>query len=276
MNTIPSIGFIGAGQLGRPALERLLGAGADVRLHARRGEVRDAFRSRVVTVSDDPATVARGVEALVVFVFDGGQLRAALLGDGHRDGALAAMTPGAVVVIHTTASLSDLEVVAAAADEMGVAVVDAPVSGTADDIRAGQLTVLLGGDDSAVEIARDVVAAYAATMVPVGPRGSAMRVKLINNLVFAAHVQVALGAADLAAAMGIDRARALDAMLACSGSSDAMRRLRELDADTGEFGARVGPYLRKDVAACTATAALLGLDVETLLATVRGGPLPLA
>jgi 3-hydroxyisobutyrate dehydrogenase-like beta-hydroxyacid dehydrogenase len=268
--TNPVVGFVGAGQLGAPTVTRLADAGLDVRLFARRAEVRAAFADGPVTLTDSVADAARGVDVLVLFVFTGDQLRETLLGDR---GALAVMAPGSVVLVHTTASVKDLEEIADAASAHGVHVVDGPVSGTATDILAGRLTVLLGGADEAVQRCLDVVAAYAEPVVHVGGLGAAMRVKLINNVVFAAHVQIAAAAVTAAESIGLDPQRCLEAILKCSGASAAMGHLLGAGGDPVAFGERIGPYLRKDVAACVQTADELGADLGPLLGVVRSGPL---
>jgi 3-hydroxyisobutyrate dehydrogenase-like beta-hydroxyacid dehydrogenase len=168
-----------------------------------------------------------------------------------------------------------VEEIANVARVHGVHVVDGPVSGTATDIRAGRLTVLLGGPDEAVEVCRGVVGAYAEHIVHVGSLGAAMRAKLINNVVFAAHVQIAAAATAAAESMELDPKLCLEAILECSGASAAMGHLLASGGEVAAFGERVGPYLRKDVASCVQTAGELGVDLGWLLGAVQNGPLPL-
>src|SRR4051812_35400980 len=134
-----TIGFIGAGQLGEPTVRRLLDAGHTVKVYARRDEVRGRLAESGAELVDSAASVA-DADLVVLFLFSDDQLRAVALEPG---GVIAAMTPGTPLAIHTTASLQTLDALAAAATDRDVPVLDAPVSGTAEDIAAGELTVLV-------------------------------------------------------------------------------------------------------------------------------------
>ena len=242
-----------------------------MRLFARGADVRDRYRGRA-TICASAGEAAQGADIVVVFVFSGDQVDELTHGPGS---ILASMSAGSVLLLHTTVSASVVADVAVAATPYGVRVVDAPVSGTADDIRARTLTVLLGGETEAIAACRPVVECYADTVLRVGGAGAATRVKLVNNSVFAAHVQIAAEAARLSTSLGLDPLTCLDAMRSCSGDSAALRHLLDAGGDPVSFGEVVGPYLRKDVAACLATAAELGADMGVIADAIRSGPLPI-
>jgi 3-hydroxyisobutyrate dehydrogenase-like beta-hydroxyacid dehydrogenase len=113
------------------------------------------------------------------------------------------MRAGSTLVVHTTTTVQTIGVLAAAAAERGAHVVDAPVSGTADDIRSGRLTVLAGGDEAPVARCAEVFRAYADPILATGALGTATKVKLVNNILFAANVQPLSDAARLAAELGV-------------------------------------------------------------------------
>jgi 3-hydroxyisobutyrate dehydrogenase-like beta-hydroxyacid dehydrogenase len=153
-------------------------------------------------------------------------------------------------------------------------VVDAPVSGTADDVQAGQLTVMLGGEDIAVDRCRSVMAAYANEMLAVGGLGDALVVKLVNNLLFAAHAQLAVEAIALGGRLGVTPETLLGALLVSSGQSYAVSTLRQLP-DVAAFAEAAGPFLRKDIAACEHELAASGVAAGLLLEVVHRGSLAL-
>lgn len=266
------VGFIGPGQLGEPAVTRLLQSGVAVRVLVRRPEVADRLRAVGAEVTDDVQRCVAGATTVIVFLFSGEQLLDLALGP---TGFLASMHPGSRLVVHTTISLDTLQQLAAAAAPGGVDVIDAPVSGTAQDIAAGRLTVLAGGPETAVAQTRALLGAYADPILEVGPAGSALRVKLLNNLLFAASVQLAVEAERVAAGLGLDPGVALGALQKSSAASRAMGYLLERGSSQ-HFGAGVAPYLRKDVDACRKTAAALGLELGLLDSVVRDGPLDLS
>jgi 3-hydroxyisobutyrate dehydrogenase-like beta-hydroxyacid dehydrogenase len=266
-----TVGFIGAGQLGEPTALRLLDAGYTVTVFARRDEVRSRLAKRGAIVVDSPADVA-AADLVVLFLFSDDQLREVALEPG---GVIAAMKPGTPLAIHTTASLQTLDALAVAAADRNVPVLDAPVSGTAENIAAGELTVLVGGEPAAVEAASAVFAAYANPIVATGPRGTAMKTKLVNNVLFAANMQLVGDASRLAEQLGIDPAAAFQALAVSSSGSKAMGYLLQFGALDG-FAASAAPYLRKDVEAARATAEQLGVDLGLLGDVAKKGPLDLA
>lgn len=246
------IGFVGAGRIGEPMVERLLAAGHQVHLYARRAEVRERLAGA------KPVDDVRELAACDVVV-------SCLYDDSQMLDVLPAIA-GPLLISHTTGRPSTL-------DRLGPAV-DAPFSGTADTVRAGRLTVFLGGEPEHVAIAREIVAAYADPVVATGGRGSALRVKLINNLLLAAITQATLRGLAVGSAMGIDERVLLEALAASSGGSTAARQM-VARGGSERYIAAVTPFLRKDLAACRDVAADLGVDLSELLAAAYDGRMSL-
>ena len=264
-----TIGFLGAGQLGEPMVKRLLGAGHQVLVHARRDEVRTRLREKGAVLVDSVADLSARSDILISCLFSDAQLHDVTAGP---DGLAAGAKPGSVFVSHTTGSVSTLTALAAAAESLTV--LDAPVSGTAQDIADGKLTVLIGGPNGAIERVKTVLTAYASPIIVTGELGTGLHLKLVNNLLFAANTQLVAAATDLGQRLGIEPARFLDALAVCSAGSTAsshIRRTGSLEA----FAAGVAPFLRKDVAACVVAAEQAGADLGLLGSVVDAGPLNL-
>jgi 3-hydroxyisobutyrate dehydrogenase-like beta-hydroxyacid dehydrogenase len=260
------VGFVGAGRMGLPMVERLAAAGTDVVAYARRPAARDALAGLGVRATGSLEEAAAGVDVLLLCLFSDEQLASVA-------GPLAAALPdGAVFASHVTGRESTLR--AAAARYPAVRFVDAPVSGVPDEIRAGRLTVLLGG--AAPDRARvaDVVRAYADPVIETGELGSAMAVKLVNNFLFAANAQLVAEAVRLGEALGVTPGDLLGALGHMSGGSQASQRAA-LRADLAEFAARIAPFMKKDVAVCLEQAAERGVDPGLLLEVVQRGRLDL-
>ncbi|WP_102141956.1 NAD(P)-dependent oxidoreductase [Mycobacterium hubeiense] len=265
-----TVGFLGAGQLGEPMVERLLGAGHDVLVYARRDEVRRRLEIKGAAMAASVADLARGSDVLISCLFSDAQLRETGLGP---EGFIANAKPGAVFVSHTTGNLSTLEALRDSSAAPPV-ILDAPVSGTADDIAAGKLTVLLGGPADAVAAVTPILAAYADPVVATGELGSALALKLINNLLFAANAQLLASAAQLGAQLGIDPDVLLSTLQVCSANSNAAAHAHRIGG-MDRFTELAGPFLRKDIAACREAAAESGVDLGLLETAVRDGPLAL-
>jgi 3-hydroxyisobutyrate dehydrogenase-like beta-hydroxyacid dehydrogenase len=259
------VGFVGAGRMGLPMIARLASAGHDLVVHARRPEARAALAGIGVRPVAELAAAAAGADVLIVCVFSDEQLA------GIAEPLAAALPDGAVLASHVTGRESTLRELAGRFPS--IRVVDAPVSGGPDEISAGRLTVLLGGPAEARARAAGVIGAYASPVIETGELGSAMAVKLVNNLLFAANAQLAAEAVRLGEALGVAAGDLLGALEHMSGGSQASFRAGARGAGLAEFAARIGPYLRKDVAVCLEQAAERGADPGLLIDVVRRGQL---
>jgi 3-hydroxyisobutyrate dehydrogenase-like beta-hydroxyacid dehydrogenase len=269
---LPStVGFLGAGQLGEPMVGRLLGAGHDVVVYARREEIRRRLTAKGAAMADSVAELARGSDVLISCLFSDAQLRETGLG---ADGFITNAKPGAVFVSHTTGTLSTLEALRDGSPS-APAILDAPVSGTADEIAAGTLTVLIGGQSDAVSAVTPVLAAYADPVVATGALGSALALKLINNLLFAANAQLLGAATQLGTQLGVEPSVLLSTLQVCSANSNAATHAHRIGG-MDRFAELAGPFLRKDIAACREAAAEAGVELGLLETAVREGPLALA
>lgn len=266
-----TVGFIGAGQLGEPMVLRLLGAGHPVLVYTRRDEVRDRLTAAGATSAGSVAEVAAQSDILLSCLFSDAQLRETGLGP---DGFIANAKPGSVFVSHTTGAVATLEALRDSSSSAPV-ILDAPVSGTAENIAACTLTVLVGGPADAVDRVTPVLAAYADPVVPTGELGSALAIKLINNLLFAANAQLVSAATQLGDNLNVDPAALLSALQVCSGHSSAAAHAERIGGMV-RFTELAGPFLRKDVAACRQAAAEAGVDLGLLGTVVHEGPLLLA
>lgn len=260
------VGFVGAGRMGAPMVRRLVGAGHTVTALGRTPEKRAAASDLGAATAAEPVDVATGADIVVVCVFTDDQVRAVCL-DG---GLLAAMAPGATLVIHTTGSPDTTRLLAARGRDHGVDVVDAPVSGGPHDIAAGAVTLFVGGSDAAVERARPGLAAYGDPILHVGPLGAGQSVKLVNNTVFAAQIGLLREAVRLGGALGVAEPDLLTALTHGSSSS----RVSNMIAGRGSVDAFIdmaGAFVGKDVDVVRAIAAAAGTDLGLLDEAISAG-----
>ncbi|WP_182113419.1 NAD(P)-dependent oxidoreductase [Actinotalea sp. JY-7876] len=159
-----------------------------------------------------PAPSAReaceAADVVVVGVRDGAQLRAVLGPDGAGTGLRA----GAVVVVTSTVGAAAVRAAAAELAAAGVATVDAPVSGGPVRAGAGDLLIMVGADDAALELARPVLDALASTLVPLGGVGAGQDMKTVNQLLCGIHTAAAAEALALAQRLGLDLDAAVDVL----------------------------------------------------------------
>jgi 3-hydroxyisobutyrate dehydrogenase-like beta-hydroxyacid dehydrogenase len=248
----------------------LLGAGHDVVVYARREEVRRRLKGKGAALADSVADLARGSDVLISCLFSDAQLRETGLGP---DGFIANAKPGAVFVSHTTGTLSTLEALRDGSAAPPV-ILDAPVSGTVENIDAGTLTVLIGGPSDAVAAVTPILTAYADPVVATGALGSALALKLINNVLFAANAQLLGAATQLGVRLGVEPSVLLSTLQVCSARSHAAEQAQRIGG-MDRFAELAAPFLRKDIAACREAAVEAGIELGLLGTVVREGPLAL-
>lgn len=248
------IGWIGLGAIGTQMVLRLLGAGEAVTVYAR-GAGLDAVTAAGATRSADYAALAAQSDVLTLCVYSDTQMTDVLLGQG----ALAALRPGSTLVIHTTGSPQVTRDIAAKAPA-GVAVIDACFSGGPQDAAAARLTLMIGGDDAALEAVTPLLRHYAAHIHHLGPTGHGQTIKLLNNLLFATNYMNTVEMLRLAQAQGFSTSAVAQVLATCSGSSFPMTLFTHA-APLDAMDAGIRPYMEKDVATAIAAARDAGLDM---------------
>jgi 3-hydroxyisobutyrate dehydrogenase-like beta-hydroxyacid dehydrogenase len=161
------------------------------------------------------------------------------------DGALAAMSDGGVVIVHSTVHpdtctrLQD--------DFPQLRVVDAPVSGGGHKAAEGELLVMVGGPTDAVDRCRPILETFGNPVLHVGPLGSGQEAKVLNNTVFAAQLALAAEVFELAAARGLDQRAVATILASGSGRSYAADVVSGGGFDLVGLAPFAGSLLAKDV-----------------------------
>jgi len=253
------VGFIGAGRMGRPMLTRLVEAGHHVSALGRTAEKRRELEQLGATPVHDTAQAGAQADVVVLCVFSDAQLRQACLDSP----LLSAMSSGSALVVHTTASPSTVETIAAQAAAFAVDVVDAPVSGGPHDAAAGRLTLFVGGTDDAVARARPVLQCYGDPVLNVGSIGAGQKVKLVNNALFAGHIGLLAESVRLGERLGVSEST----LLAALGHGSATSRVLDIVAAGGSVESFIevaGEFVGTDVAVVRSIAENLGSDLGVL------------
>jgi 3-hydroxyisobutyrate dehydrogenase len=205
----PRVGFAGIGRMGLPMARNVLDAGFPLTVFNRTPERCDPLVDAGATLASTPAELARASDVVITMVADGDAVRALL--DGP-DGLLAGAGPDLVLSEMSTIGPLVARELAARCAEHGVAMIDAPVSGSVAVASAGKLTILAGGEEAALERARPVLDAMSKAVLHLGPSGAGAAIKLSINLIIGATVQSVSEALVVAEASGIEREAAYDAI----------------------------------------------------------------
>ena len=215
---MPSIGFIGLGNMGGPMAKRLVAAGYAVTAYDIIPEAID----RLAAAGAKPATSAHecayGAEMVLTSLPRPDHVEGLMAGD---DGVLASLTAGTVWVDLTTNRKELLTELAEVAPE-GVSVVESPVTGAVDGARSGNLTLFVGGDEADVDRVAPVLQ-HLGKVIRCGPLGTGNVVKLVTNqLWFVAAAALGEGFA-VGMANGVELATLWDAIINSVGDSFVAR-----------------------------------------------------
>ncbi|OBG96920.1 6-phosphogluconate dehydrogenase [Mycobacterium sp. E3298] len=237
------VGFIGLGSQGGPMARRIVEGGYETTLWARRPATLEAFADTAAKIAESPAELAAASDLVCLCVVGDADIEEITSGEG---GVLAAMKPGGVIAIHSTVHPNTCRGLANQAAAKGISVVDAPVSGGGGAASEGRLLVMVGGDADVVERCRPVFATYADPVVHLGELGSGQTTKLLNNLLFTAHLGTAATALSLARALGVDPDRLTEVVSRSSGNSFALNALGGIGG-LDQLAGVAGTLLQKDV-----------------------------
>lgn len=239
------VAFIGLGVMGAPMAGHLARAGHTVTVYNRNAAKAQAWVDEFGGASQPtPRQAAKGADVVFVCVGNDDDLRAVTLG---ADGAFAGMTPGAVLVDHTTASADVARELAEAAKSLGLRFVDAPVSGGQAGAQNGALTVMCGGELAAFEAARPVALAFSRAFTLMGPSGSGQLTKMVNQICIAGLVQGLSEAIAFGQKAGLDMNQVLDVIGKGAAQSWQLdNRGKTMVADQFNFGFAVD-WMRKDL-----------------------------
>jgi 3-hydroxyisobutyrate dehydrogenase len=259
--TVSSVGFIGLGNQGAPIARRIAAAGWPLTVWARRPAAVDGFAA----VADTPAALAAACDLVGICVINDDDVRQVL---GGPIGVLAGVRPGTIIAIHSTILPETIIELAALAAQKGAFLFDAPVSGGPRGAEAGTMTVMAGGDAGVLARARPVFDSFADTVMHLGPLGSGLVVKLINNNLCFANMTMGIHALELARRLGIDMDVAATVITASSGASVGFGLL----TDPVLFAKITGPgsNVAKDIDHLGEVAAHHGAGDAELVAVTRG------
>lgn len=248
---VPTVGFVGLGRQGEPMARRVLRAGFPLVVCDRRSEVLQGCVGEGAAVAGSSADVGRRCQVVSICVLDDSQLEEIVAGPG---GLLTTMLPGGVILVHSTVDPETCVRLARRAAASGIGLVDAPVSGGADLAERGELLVMVGGDRATVERCRPILDSFADVVVHLGPVGTGQRAKLVNNLLFAAHLGLASDTFALGRDLGISNEDLAAVLTHGSGYSTAVSATIRFGYSVSTRARSVGPLLLKDVrlAACMA------------------------
>jgi 3-hydroxyisobutyrate dehydrogenase-like beta-hydroxyacid dehydrogenase len=214
-----NLGFIGLGAMGAGIVPRLLTAGHAVTGWNRSRDKAEPLVRAGMRLAETPRAVASASEIVFSIVTDAAAVNAVALGD---DGIIAGLTPGGIYLDMSTIAPDASRAISAAFAAKGLAMLDAPISGSPITLAQGNASVMVGGDKTAFERAEPVLRAIGPKVTYIGASGLAVQMKIAVNLLLMVEV-IAFGeAVALAEKGGVRREIAVDAILKSVAASPVL------------------------------------------------------
>lgn len=262
--TTPSpvdIGWVGTGVMGAAMAGHLLTAGHRLTVTTRTRAKAEPLLAAGARWADTPADVADASTVVFTMVGFPADVREVILG---RDGVLAALDAGGMVIDMTTSEPPLAVEIASAAFAKAVDALDAPVSGGDVGAREARLSIMVGGQAEAFERARPLLELMGATVVHQGPAGSGQHTKMVNQTLVAAGMVGICEALLYAHRAGLDVTTVLRSVSSGAAGSWALSNLapRIVDGDL-DPGFYVEHFV-KDLGIAVAEADRLGLKLPGL------------
>jgi 3-hydroxyisobutyrate dehydrogenase-like beta-hydroxyacid dehydrogenase len=205
-----NLGFVGLGAMGALIVPRLMNAGHKVTGWNRSRDKAEALIQAGMGWADTPRAVAAQSDIVFSIVTDAKAVNSVALGP---DGVISGLKKGGIYIDMSTIEPDESRAVAAEFAKAGSIMLDGPLSGSPVTVKAGNASVMIGGDEDAFERVKPVLLAIGPKVTRIGANGLACQMKIAVNLLLMVEI-IAFGeAVALAEIGGVPREAAVDAIL---------------------------------------------------------------
>lgn len=225
------VGFAGLGAMGGRMAKRLLDAGHSVVGFNRTRSKAQPLLDQGMQWGNSPRAIAEAADITITMVTDTNALEAVAHG---QDGILAGLSSGKIFVDMSTVSPAFSRQLATDVARTGARMLDAPVSGSIITVEAGNLSIMVGGDEEIFERARPVLLDIGPTITYMGPNGAAATMKLALNLGLMVQLLAFSEGIILAEKAGVPRETAVSTYLKSVAASPALSYRGPLVVDMPE------------------------------------------
>ena len=236
---IKKIGFIGVGVMGRSMVRNLMKKGFEVSVYTRTKSKIEDIISEGARWCDSPALCSQGQDAIITIVGFPSDVEEVYFGTPGRAGIIGSAPKGALVIDMTTSSPALAVRIYEAAKAEGLMALDAPVSGGDTGARLGTLSIMVGGDADAFELAKPVFEAMGTNIIYEGGPGAGQHTKMANQIALTGALAGVCEAMSYAAKSGLDVQTMLDSISKGAAGSWQMTnnapRILKGDYDPGFF-----------------------------------------
>jgi 3-hydroxyisobutyrate dehydrogenase-like beta-hydroxyacid dehydrogenase len=252
------VGFIGLGAMGGPMALNLAKAGFALVVHDIDAAKTEPLKAKGAEVAGSAEAVAATVDRTIVIVETTEQAESVI---GGAQGIIRGAKPGHIVLCMSTIDPFAARNIADRLAAMDIAMLDAPVSGGTGRAQSGELSVIAGGTAEVFAKCKDLFEVMGSRSFHVGPLGSGLAMKLVNNMLVQVNTVAVAEALVLGVKAGLDPQTIYEVVRVSTGASAAweLRVPRILKGDFAPGGTIDISY--KDQELETAFAKRLGVPL---------------
>ncbi|MCP5209274.1 MAG: 3-hydroxyisobutyrate dehydrogenase [Hahellaceae bacterium] len=261
------IGFIGLGNMGKPMALNLVKKGYSLKVFDLQPAPTEELKAAGAEVMASAIDAGNDVDVLITMLPSSPHVEALYLSDT----GLLAHTAGKPIVIDcSTIAPESARKVAKAAQQFGIPMLDAPVSGGTAGAEAGTLTFIIGGDATILERTRPIFEAMGKNIFHAGNNGAGQVAKICNNMLLAIHMAGTAEALQLGVNNGLDASVLSEIMSKSSGRNWSLELynpypgvMENVPASRGYQGGFMCELMNKD----------LGLAMEAMMHSKSTSPM---
>src|ERR1700681_4549533 len=213
-----SIAFIGLGNMGGPMAANLVKAGDKVVAFDLVEASRNQARADGAAIADSAAAAVKGVDTVITMLPAGKHVLSVW------NEVVPSMARGALIIDCSTIDVESAVASHALAAKLGIASVDAPVSGGTGGAKGATLTFMAGGEDKAFAAAKPVLEKMGKKIVHCGGAGNGQAAKICNNMILGISMIAVSEGFALAEKLGLDWQKLFDIASNSSGSCWSMTK----------------------------------------------------
>lgn len=210
------IGFVGTGRMGARMVANLVKGPHQIEVYDADREVVKRMTSLGAIGAPSLPAICRGKDILFTMLPTPAVTAEAYCGEG---GILDNVSPETLVVENGTIDIGTLDRLFSEASPRGLQFIDGPVTGGIEGAEAATLTFMIGASEAQFKKLEPVLALMGKKIVHAGVSGSAMKLKIVNNMICATNLVVASEALALGLRLGLDAEKMYDVIANGTGSS---------------------------------------------------------
>lgn len=218
------IGFIGLGKMGVPILKHIMKEHSVTGVFNRNLEKAKPYAALDMKIFSNPWEVATHCDIIFLMLSDSNAVQEVVLGS---KGVNENLGTGKIVVDLSTIHPDVSGKIAAKVRESGAEYIDAPVIGSVPVAEKGELVTVVGASDKGFEYIRPILQSFSSKIFHLGPGGSGLKMKLVNNMLMGGNLAVLCETLLFGEKLGIPRDTQIDILSSGAASSRIMELKKE-------------------------------------------------